>query len=124
MTTRIIRITECAECPKAIDEGHATIICGIEVRWCPPTGTPAWCPLEPASDTPSDTRQRHRRDPPAHDSSRSRAHRLLARAPGFAGSGAGVGGGARWPGDAGSSENRGETGRLIPIPRCEGAFPK
>lgn len=50
MTTRIIRITECSHCPKAIDEGHPNVICGIEVRWCPPTGTPDWCPLEAIED--------------------------------------------------------------------------
>lgn len=44
MTTRIIRITECAQCPYR--ESYMVQRCELEDRQCPPTGTPAWCPLE------------------------------------------------------------------------------
>jgi len=71
MTTRIIRITDCAECPHA-QRVHKCRLSAIAFQYCqavlsspgkprgnepicPPTGTPAWCPLERASDTPSDT---------------------------------------------------------------------
>ena len=43
MSTRIIRITACAQCPKVW--WHFKL-CSVERKLCPPTGTPAWCPLE------------------------------------------------------------------------------
>lgn len=49
MTTRIIRITACAQCPHAlpfiVDEGDF-FECERTCGECPPTGTPDWCPLE------------------------------------------------------------------------------
>lgn len=60
--TRIIRITECAQCPHASKITHAQTG-KLQAWWCqsvmcrtgpvapgepicPPTGTPDWCPLE------------------------------------------------------------------------------
>ena len=54
MTTRIIRITECTQCPANLKMQGATYCQeyydGGGMRPTPPTGTPAWCPLEQASE--------------------------------------------------------------------------
>lgn len=55
MTTRVIRITECSQCPHIDDMAHVdglwVCFCGLmDSRRCPPTGTPAWCPLEAIKD--------------------------------------------------------------------------
>lgn len=42
MKTRIIKITECVDCPKVWQSYR---LCGVEKKRCPPTGTPEWCPL-------------------------------------------------------------------------------
>lgn len=41
--TRIIKITECADCPKVWQSYR---LCGVNKKPCPPAGTPDWCPLE------------------------------------------------------------------------------
>lgn len=56
MTTRIIRITECAQCPFRFVYDYTprgfVHECNLVTRilpcppGCPPTGTPDWCPLE------------------------------------------------------------------------------
>ncbi len=51
MSTRIIRVTECAQCPHVSDTAYVGGIwksfCGLcDERQCPPTGTPDLCPLE------------------------------------------------------------------------------
>lgn len=56
MTTRIIRITECSECPHVNDvthvDGHWVCFCWrMDARKCPSTGTPDWCPLETLSES-------------------------------------------------------------------------
>jgi hypothetical protein len=54
MTTRIIRITECRQCPHHMAGVNECALVGYGATGheleCPPTGTPDWCPLEPASD--------------------------------------------------------------------------
>lgn len=52
MSTRIIRITTCAECPFRYryhyDKNGFQYSCELHVvePLCPPTGIPDWCPLE------------------------------------------------------------------------------
>ena len=49
MSTRIIRITECAQCPKHYRNSKGALFCFAiddQAPLCPPTGTPDWCPLE------------------------------------------------------------------------------
>lgn len=52
MTTRIIRIAECSQCPSFYRNSRGIGICmkpDLPVE-CPPTGTPDWCPLEAIED--------------------------------------------------------------------------
>lgn len=57
MTTRVIRITECSQCPFRFVHNYERIY-GFEYGCqlhstpplCPPTGTPDWCPLEAIED--------------------------------------------------------------------------
>lgn len=50
MSTRIIRITECYQCPhsRASTVRPQVFFCahGLKLSECPPTGIPDWCPLE------------------------------------------------------------------------------
>lgn len=47
MSTRIIRITACAQCPSYYRNQQGFRYCiKTELAPCPPTGTPDWCPLE------------------------------------------------------------------------------
>lgn len=51
--TRIIRITECRQCPYALISHMQTNtwLCTRKLlEHCPPTGTPDWCPLEAIED--------------------------------------------------------------------------
>jgi len=43
--TRIIRITECAQCPHYM-YGIGGCAIGDSKKLCPPIGTPDWCPLK------------------------------------------------------------------------------
>lgn len=47
MTTRVIRITECSQCPHVDGtKNYCNAWDDMFARACPPTGTPDWCPLE------------------------------------------------------------------------------
>ena len=49
MSTRIIRITECRQCPHSYINSARKLYCFYgedQAPLCPPTGTPEWCPLE------------------------------------------------------------------------------
>ncbi len=55
--TRIIRITECSQCPfhhlyHYSSQGGFEYGCELHASppLCPPIGTPAWCPLEAIED--------------------------------------------------------------------------
>lgn len=53
MTTRIIKITECHQCHHQLvycEHVGAYLCTRSHLRRCPPTGTPAWCPLEAIED--------------------------------------------------------------------------